>query len=76
MFIQMIIKKPLENYSMTKQKHEENLVEQHALDRLAKVEKEQRKAYKKEKHHSFAWQQWIMIGLLVIVLATMLYTIF
>lgn len=56
-------------------KNENNLVHQHAFQRLAKVEKEQRRAYKKERQ-PFAWQQLIMLVLLAIVLATMVYTLF
>lgn len=67
---------------MTKQKYEDqkhqepNLVETHALNRLAKVEKEQRKVYQKDHRHSFDWKQLIMMILMFIILVVMLYSIF
>lgn len=52
-----------------------NLVEHHAMDRLHQVEKDQRRPYKKEAH-PVHWQQIIMMGLLVVALITMLWTLF
>lgn len=56
-------------------KHEQNLVQEHAFARLAKVEKEQRRPYKKEKDHGGKGQQIIMVTVFCIILATMLYSI-
>lgn len=56
-------------------KDDQNLVQQHALDRLAKVEKEQRRPYKKDKNSSGKGQQIIMVSIFCIILATMLYSI-
>ncbi|MCD7112038.1 hypothetical protein [Limosilactobacillus agrestis] len=57
------------------EKKDKTLVEQHALKRLHKVEKEQRKPYAKQSHH-FSWQQFIMIIIFLIVLVIMLSTLF
>lgn len=51
--------------------HKKSLVEQHAIDRLHKVEKEQRKAYVKPPSH-FQWQNLVMVVILLIVLVTMI----
>lgn len=56
-------------------KDDQNLVQQHALARLEKVEKEQRRPYKKEKNSSGKGQQIIMVTVFCIILATMLYSI-
>lgn len=56
-------------------KHEQSLVEQHAMKRLHKVEKEKRRAYVK-KPHKFEPTQFFMMIVLLIVLAVMLVTIF
>lgn len=60
---------------MTNKDQKRNLVEQDAFDRIHEVEKEQRRPYKKEKA-PFPWAQVIMLGLLIIVLGTMVFTLF
>ena len=50
------------NYKMNKSHethHEQTLIEQHAFQRLSKVEEEQKSAYEK-KPHSFPWKEIIM----------------
>lgn len=61
---------------MTKQddKKEQSLVEQHAMGRLHKVEKEKRRVYVKRPHH-LRIQQVLMTIILIIVLAAMLVSI-
>lgn len=58
--------------------HDDNkkpsLVEQHAMDRLHKVEKEKRRVYVKRPHH-LRFRQVLMVIILLIVLATMLISI-
>lgn len=60
---------------MNKEKNKKSLVEQHALNRLNEVEKEQRKEYDK-RPSDFSWSKVIMVGILLIVLATMMMTLF
>ncbi len=61
---------------MTKhdEQKEPSLVEQHAMDRLHKVEKEKRRVYVK-KPHSLRFRQILMVIILLIVLATMMISI-
>lgn len=54
---------------------ESTLVEQHAMDRLHKVEKEKRRAYVK-KPHQIRFRQIMMMIIMLIVLVTMLFSIF
>lgn len=56
-------------------KDDQNLVQEHAYARLAKVEKEQRRPYKKDKNPGGKGQQIIMVSIFCIILATMLYSI-
>lgn len=55
-------------------KKESSLVEQHAMDRLHKVEKEKRRVYVK-KPRRFRFQQVLMVVIMVIVLITMIISI-
>lgn len=57
------------------EKKDKTLVEEHALNRLHKVEKEQRKPYTKQPHH-FSLQQFIMLIIFLVVLIIMLATLF
>lgn len=51
-------------------KHQKTLVESHALNRLHKVEKHQRRPYVKEKSH-FSIQSFLMLMIFLIVLIVM-----
>lgn len=55
-------------------KKESSLVEQHAMDRLHKVEKEKRRVYVK-KPRRLRFQQVLMVVILFIVLITMIISI-
>lgn len=56
-----------------KDKH--SLVEQHAMDRLDKVQEEREQAYKKRPHH-FHFSRLIMVLVMLVVVITMVYSLF
>lgn len=57
---------------MNKRINETSLVERHALKRLANVEKNQQKAYKK-KNNNFSWKNLIMGLIFILILLLILF---